>query len=68
MRQWRGGYDSQASLDGVGQQEASWCVDLVVLLLNVLCNLLQNLKEQRNHNFKYISRGCTSVKGHQGHV
>lgn len=38
------GYDSEASLDGVGEQEASWCVDLFVLLLNVLCNLLQNLK------------------------
>lgn len=43
------GYDSQASLDGVGEQEASWRVDLVILLLDVLRNLPQHLQEQSTH-------------------
>ena len=38
------GYNSQSSLDGVREQQASRGVDLVVLLLDVLGNLLQDLQ------------------------
>lgn len=43
---WRG-YDSESSLDGVSEQEASRCVDLVVLLLDELGDFLQHLDEGR---------------------
>lgn len=55
------GYDPQASLDGVGEQEASWRVDLVILLLDVLCNLPQHLQKQSEHRRGNIITGVKPV-------
>lgn len=41
------GYDPHASLDGVGEQQTSGSVDLLVLLLDVARNLLQNLEKRK---------------------
>lgn len=37
------GYDPHSPLDGIGEEQTSGSVDFLVLLLDVLCNLLENL-------------------------
>lgn len=37
------GYDSESSLDGVGEEQTQGSVDLLILLLDVLGNLFQYL-------------------------
>lgn len=45
------GYDSHASLYGVGEQQTSGSIDLLVLLLDVAWNLLQNLEKKTQPTF-----------------
>lgn len=39
------GYNSHAPLHWVSQQKPSWSIDFLILLLDILGDLLQNLKK-----------------------
>ena len=53
------GYNSEASLYGVGEEETPRSVDLIVLLLDVLGDLLQDLprgQKQKSNRFSISSQ------------
>jgi hypothetical protein len=53
------GYNSEASLNRVSEEQTSWSIDLIILLLDELSNLLQNLKrDNKKKNSQFSNLPC----------
>lgn len=53
------GYNTHSPLDGIGDEQTSGSVDFLILLLDVLCDLLENLREA---GAKPVRWNCTHSK------